>query len=101
MPPFVAKVIDTTTQPLRTARQVFEGVLEETEEITFALKRTRKVTVNSEASDTELSGHSASTEPPFDTDTIRRLVAATPRQQGAPPGDRSRFPLVLVAAAHR
>lgn len=55
VPPFVAKVIDTTTQPLRSARQVFEGVLEETEEITFTLRRSRKVTVNSEASDTELS----------------------------------------------
>jgi hypothetical protein len=41
-------VIDNTTQPLRTARQVFEEV----EEITFSLKRTRKVTVNSESSDT-------------------------------------------------
>lgn len=49
VPPFVAKVIDTTTQPLRSARQVFEGVLEETEEITFTLKRSRKVTVNTEA----------------------------------------------------
>ncbi len=47
VPPFVARVIDTTTQPLRTARQVFEEV----EEITFSLKRTRKVTVNSESSD--------------------------------------------------
>ena len=42
VPPFVARVIDTTTQPLRTARQVYEEV----EEITFALKRTRKVTVD-------------------------------------------------------
>jgi hypothetical protein len=49
VPPFVARVIDNTTQPLRTARQVFEEV----EEITFSLKRTRKVTVNSETSDTE------------------------------------------------
>lgn len=48
VPPFVARVIDNTTQPLRTARQVFEEV----EEITFSLKRTRKVTVNSEESDT-------------------------------------------------
>ncbi|OBH48084.1 DUF4407 domain-containing protein [Mycobacterium mantenii] len=64
VPPFVARVIDTTTQPLRTARQVFEGVLEETEEITFTLKRTRKVTVNSEASDTQLSGQPAGAEPP-------------------------------------
>jgi len=48
VPPFVARVIDNTAQPLRTARQVFEEV----EEITFSLKRTRKVTVDSESSDT-------------------------------------------------
>ncbi len=66
VPPFVARVIDTTTQPLRTARQVFEGVLEETEEITFALKRTRRVTVNSESSDTggELPRHAVGAESP-------------------------------------
>jgi hypothetical protein len=44
VPPFVARAVDTTTQPLRAARQVFEEV----EEITFLLKRTHKVTVNSE-----------------------------------------------------
>ncbi|OBK10442.1 hypothetical protein A5636_15710 [Mycobacterium asiaticum] len=47
VPPFVARVIDNTTQPLRSARQVFEEV----EEIAFSLKRTRKVTVGSESSD--------------------------------------------------
>ncbi|PJE05811.1 DUF4407 domain-containing protein [Mycobacterium sp.] len=47
VPPFVARVIDNTTQPLRTARQVFEEV----EEIAFSLKRTRKVTMNTESSD--------------------------------------------------
>lgn len=47
VPPFVARVIDNTTQPLRTARQVFEEV----EEITFSLKRTRKITVDSESSE--------------------------------------------------
>ena len=41
VPPIVARAIDTTTQPLRAARQVFEEV----EEITFTLKRTHKVTV--------------------------------------------------------
>jgi hypothetical protein len=46
VPPFVARAVDTTTQPLRAARQVFEEV----EEITFLLKRTHKVTVNSEES---------------------------------------------------
>lgn len=84
VPPFVARVIDTTTQPLRTARQVFEGVLEETEEITFALKRTRKVTVNSESSDTsgELPRHAANIETPS---TAREFVNSS--RQG--PGKRS------------
>jgi hypothetical protein len=52
VPPFVARVIDNTTQPLRTARQAFEGVFEEVEEIRFSLKRTRKVTLNSESTET-------------------------------------------------
>ncbi|KQH76950.1 hypothetical protein AO501_10730 [Mycobacterium gordonae] len=47
VPPFVARVIDNTTQPLRSARQVFEEV----EEIAFSLKRTRKVTMNTETSE--------------------------------------------------
>jgi Domain of unknown function (DUF4407) len=46
VPPLVARAIDTTTHPLRTAREVFE----EFEEITFALRRTRKVTFNAEES---------------------------------------------------
>ncbi|HZQ33238.1 MAG TPA: DUF4407 domain-containing protein [Mycobacterium sp.] len=46
VPPIVARAIDTTAHPLRTARQVFEEV----EEITFTLKRTHKVTVGSEES---------------------------------------------------
>ena len=46
VPGFVARAIDTSTHPLRTARQVFEEV----EEITFSFKRTRKVTVNTEES---------------------------------------------------
>jgi hypothetical protein len=47
VPPFVARVIDNTTQPLRTARQVFEDV----EEIAFSFKRTRKVTVDTETNE--------------------------------------------------
>ncbi|WP_421845438.1 DUF4407 domain-containing protein [Mycobacterium sp.] len=47
MPSFVAQVIDHTTQPLRTARQVFEEV----EEVAFSFKRTHKVTINSQSSD--------------------------------------------------
>lgn len=44
VPGFVARAIDTSTHPLRTARQV----LEEVEEITFSLKRTRRITLNTE-----------------------------------------------------
>ena len=47
VPPFVGRVIDNTTQPLRTARQVFEDV----EEIAFSFKRTRKITVDTESCD--------------------------------------------------
>ncbi|MGB6209046.1 DUF4407 domain-containing protein [Mycobacterium sp.] len=46
VPGFVARAIDTSTHPLRTARQV----LEEVEEITFSLRRTRKVVVDTEQS---------------------------------------------------
>jgi hypothetical protein len=46
VPGFVARAIDTSTHPLRSARQV----LEEFEEITFTLKRTRKVTIDTEES---------------------------------------------------
>mgnify|MGYP005810142053 CR=1 FL=1 len=60
VPPFVARVIDTTTAPLRTARQVFEEV----EEITFALRRTHRVTMDSESSGTgeRRPRHSATAE---------------------------------------
>lgn len=44
VPPIVASAIDTTTRPLRGARQVFE----ETEEIHFSLRRSHKVSVTSE-----------------------------------------------------
>jgi hypothetical protein len=44
VPPIVASAIDTTTKPLRAARQVFE----ETEEIHFSFRRTNKVSVQSE-----------------------------------------------------
>jgi hypothetical protein len=44
VPPIIASAIDTTTKPLRGGRQVFE----ETEEIHFSLKRTHRVSVQSE-----------------------------------------------------
>ena len=59
VPPFVARAIDNTTQPLRTARQVFEEV----EEIAFSLKRTLKVTVNSESNDQSPPGAAAGNIP--------------------------------------
>jgi hypothetical protein len=46
VPGFVARAIDTSTHPLRAARQV----IEEVEEITFSFKRTHKLTVHSEES---------------------------------------------------
>lgn len=55
VPGFVARAIDTSTHPLRTARQV----IEEVEEITFTLKRTRKVTVENE----ESAGTAATSRP--------------------------------------
>ena len=44
VPPIIASAIETTTKPLRSARQVFE----ETEEIHISLKRTHRVSVQSE-----------------------------------------------------
>lgn len=44
VPPIVASAIDTTTKPLRAAREVFE----ETEEIHISLRRHHKVSVSSE-----------------------------------------------------
>ncbi|OBG23497.1 hypothetical protein A5765_18860 [Mycolicibacterium celeriflavum] len=55
VPPIVASAIDTTTRPLRGARQI----LEETEEIHFSLRRSRKVTLHSEGGDV-VSAHGGS-----------------------------------------
>lgn len=85
MPPFVARVIDTTTQPLRTARQVFEEV----EEITFAFRRTHKVTVNAESSDAgdRPESHSTAAQYPasgrgFISSSREDAAAAVPPQVG-------------------
>ncbi|BBX44829.1 DUF4407 domain-containing protein [Mycobacterium cookii] len=59
VPGFVARAIDTTTHPLRTARQV----IEEVEEITFSLKRTHRVTVHSQ----ESTGTASTADAPDDT----------------------------------
>jgi hypothetical protein len=44
VPPIVASAIDTTTRPLRAARQVFE----ETEEIHVSIRRSHRVSVTAE-----------------------------------------------------
>ncbi|MCP9272496.1 DUF4407 domain-containing protein [Mycolicibacterium arenosum] len=44
VPPIIASAIDTTTRPLRAARQVYE----ETEEIHFSLRRSHRVSVTTE-----------------------------------------------------
>jgi hypothetical protein len=54
VPPIIASAIDTTTKPLRSARQVFE----ETEEIHFSLKRTHKVSVQSEPVEPDMASAS-------------------------------------------
>jgi hypothetical protein len=52
VPPIIATAIDTTTKPLRSARQVFE----ETEEIHISLRRSHRVSVQSEENESvELS----------------------------------------------
>lgn len=79
VPPFVARAIDQTTQPLRSARQVFEEV----EEIAFSFKRTRKVTVDSESSEPgpgeQPSPAPPAAEAPADT---RRIDSSRP--EGGP-----------------
>jgi hypothetical protein len=56
VPTFLARAVDATTQPVRTARKVFQEV----EEITFALKRTRTVTMHVEDSGAEEAGDASS-----------------------------------------
>jgi hypothetical protein len=56
VPPIVASAVDTATKPLRGVRQIFE----EEEEIHFSLKRTHKVTVQSEEGDDPVERHAAS-----------------------------------------
>ena len=71
VPPIIASAIDTTTKPLRSARQVFE----ETEEIHFSLKRTHKVSVQSE------EHGSVATEPVEPHTAPASVVSSVERQQ--------------------
>jgi len=75
VPGFVARAIDTSTHPLRTARQVFEEV----EEITFSFRRTHKVTVNTEESAGQGStGGSAATSASEGDHSGAQHIAAQP-----------------------
>lgn len=60
VPPIVASAIETTTKPLRAAREVFE----ETEEIHISLRRSHRVTMTSEETveDTAVSSEDAAPE---------------------------------------
>jgi Domain of unknown function (DUF4407) len=75
VPGFVARAIDTSTHPLRTARQVFEEV----EEITFSLRRTHKITVNTvESAEQGPSSGSAAVGASDDDHPGAQYVAAQP-----------------------
>ncbi|MGE2718442.1 DUF4407 domain-containing protein [Mycolicibacterium celeriflavum] len=65
VPPVIVNAIDTTTKPLRSARQI----LEETEEIHFSMRRTRKVTTHVEESEADAGERVSNT-----TDTARRVA---------------------------
>jgi Domain of unknown function (DUF4407) len=86
VPTFVARAIDTTTQPLRTARQVFEDV----EEITFSVKRSRRVTVETEesAGPADSPGSAAIESKDEDSSSSRRLSAKDADGVSLPPSGR-------------
>jgi len=71
VPPIIASAIDSTTMPLRSARQVFE----ETEEIHFSLRRSHKVSVQSE------EHRSVATEPVEPQPAPASVVSFVERQQ--------------------
>jgi hypothetical protein len=71
VPPIIAGAIDTTTRPLRSALQVFE----ETEEIHFSLKRTYRVSVQSE------EHGSVADEPVEPHGPVASVVSAVERHQ--------------------
>ena len=89
VPSFVARAIDTTAHPLRAARQAFEEV----EEITFTLKRTRKVTFDSE--ETERERHHPAAEAPA---APRRVESSVVGAANAPRADS--YPSLDVAQEH-
>ncbi|OBI16952.1 hypothetical protein A5714_10780 [Mycobacterium sp. E2462] len=81
VPPLVTRVVDSTTHPWRTARHVVEEVLEETEEITFALRRTRKVRVSSDLTSSD-AAHPPADEAPADAPPTTPTRVASARAGG-------------------
>jgi hypothetical protein len=81
VPPIIASAIDTTTKPLRSARQVFE----ETEEIHFSLKRTHKVSVQSEE-------HGSVATEPVEPDMASASVVSSVERQQQMMTERERHP---------
>lgn len=71
VPPLVGRAIDTTVHPLRAARQVYEEV----EHITFSLKRTHKITVDTEHSSAAPQRSTAAPEGSADRPNLGRLDA--------------------------
>jgi Domain of unknown function (DUF4407) len=95
VPNFVARAIDTSTHPLRTARQV----IEEFEEITFSLKRTHKITVDTaEDSGASSTYRSVSVHSQDDRDNSD-LSTGTPAAQAVsahrPSAGRAKDPRVI------
>jgi hypothetical protein len=70
VPPIIVNAIDTTTRPLRGARQV----IEETEEIHFSMRRTRKVSTDVE----DVAGEAVTDAP---TAATRETSAVTPNDR--------------------
>jgi Domain of unknown function (DUF4407) len=90
VPNFVARAIDTSTHPLRTARQV----IEEFEEITLSLKRTHKITVETEEDSGASSAYSSVSVHSQDDRNDGGLNAATAAAQAVsadrPPAGRAK-----------
>ena len=78
VPPIVANAIDTTTRPLRAARQVFE----ETEEIHFSLRRSHRVSVTSEeTAEPAEQWVEATTVAPVENEKTRTTRIERPKRQ--------------------
>lgn len=106
VPDIVAKAIDSTTHPVRTARQVWEEV----EEINFSLRRTHTVTVHSEDSpppekeqERELIGEDVGIRRRVESSVVPRDLDGAPvdTRTGAVASRARRAPLEVGKGRHR